>query len=186
MDISLYIKGDAGEVLTSSYLRETGMQVVRNLYLRNGDRLAEIDMLAVSSKGVFVVENKNFTGSVHGRYGDRMWRCRSDFDYFDFYNPIKQNAVHCNLVKCLIDTSYAPFVRSAVIFGEWVSKLSVDNKSLKYVFKIEDFFEFLKSLPDVIELNEVNEIYKYFLRFSDASLISRLNFLRENGKGGAD
>ena len=61
---------------------------------RSGDKI-EIDMIMLCQKGIYVIENKNYSGWI---FGDEILKGKKYF----FYNPIKQNKSHIkNLEKQL-------------------------------------------------------------------------------------
>lgn len=70
--------------------------LLRNVYvpIENSDKTTEIDALYITSKGMFVVESKNFSGWIFGSEGDRYWtQVLKGGKRSPFYNPIKQNVI---------------------------------------------------------------------------------------------
>ena len=74
-----------------------------NCYIpnRSGDKI-EIDMIMLCQKGIYVIENKNYSGWIFGDEKSKNWcEILKGKKYF-FYNPIKQNKSHIkNLEKQL-------------------------------------------------------------------------------------
>ena len=68
---------------------------------RSGDKI-EIDMIMLCQKGIYVIENKNYSGWIFGDEKSKNWcEILKGKKYF-FYNPIKQNKSHIkNLEKQL-------------------------------------------------------------------------------------
>ena len=59
--------GEIGEYVTAHTLQDDlGLKVVRNIYLPVDSKFTEIDMIAISSHGLFVIENKNYKGLIIG------------------------------------------------------------------------------------------------------------------------
>lgn len=168
----MYIMGDVGEVITASALREVGLLVLRNLYLKHKDAYTEIDIVAISCKGVFVVENKNYSGVVHGSVKKRYW------NNGDMYNPVMQNSVHVNAVKGVLKCGC--YIYNVVIFNDKIKKLVCDDSSR--VFTLSGFIEAYKNFDKIVFTDdEVEEIYNKLKVFSDSSLEARLNHLRKGG-----
>lgn len=95
--------------------RETHV-VFNDFMIKDGDHTAQIDHIVVNKKGVFVIETKNYAGSIYGTADQREWTQVLAYGRVKnkFYNPLKQNAVHIYRLKKFIGESVP--VYSAVIF----------------------------------------------------------------------
>ena len=174
---SPYIQGDVGEVVTASELRSRcGMKVLRNIYLPYNGKLTEIDMVAFSKLGVFIIENKNYSGEIIGSLNDKYWKVRySSIHYEKLYNPVFQNIRHKNAVERYLKTNNLrgiPIFRP-VIFSDKV-KLSLRDCE-KSVFTLSDFIDTYNSL-DVCNLDDIliNNLLDYFRPLSNQSYEMRL------------
>lgn len=103
--------GRYGEYLTYRYLREyekEGAKFLFNLYIPKGENgTTEIDVLMISSNGLFIFESKNYSGWIFGSEHQPKWyqtlpqgRGRSHKE--SFYNPIMQNRTHIRHLKALV------------------------------------------------------------------------------------
>lgn len=103
--------GRYGEYLTYRYLRQyekEGAKFLFNLYIPKGESgTTEIDVLMISSNGLFVFESKNYSGWIFGSEHQPKWyqtlpqgRGRSHKE--SFYNPIMQNRTHIKHLKVLV------------------------------------------------------------------------------------
>ena len=77
-------------------------------------RTAQIDHVIVSRYGVFVVETKNYKGSIYGtEYADR-WTQAINGSKYEIPNPIKQNRGHMAVLWRVLpkfaDEQYVPIV----------------------------------------------------------------------------
>lgn len=97
--------------------------VLANLYLPlsgSSQETTEIDLLLIHERGVFCVEVKNFTGRVWGDSQYRNWRLypyhkpKDGAEYYEFYNPILQNATHVSALEDLLEGTS---ITSVVVFG---------------------------------------------------------------------
>lgn len=63
-----------------------------NCYIpnRSGDKI-EIDMIMLCQKGIYVIENKNYSGWIFGDEKSKNWCETLKGKKYFFYNPIKQN-----------------------------------------------------------------------------------------------
>lgn len=121
----MYDKGKFGEYLIYDSLRcfETnGGKFLFNLYLpKANEHTAEIDVILICSKGVFVFESKNFSGWIFGNEAHKNWtqmlpRGRGRNHKERFYNPIMQNAAHIRHLKRLVGESVQ--TKSIIVFSD--------------------------------------------------------------------
>lgn len=96
-------KGRKGEIKVSGILS----LLPRNNYILLNDLLLpineeghtiQIDHVVVSSYGVFVIETKNYSGTIYGTEKKEYWSQYLGHKMCEFRNPILQNNAH---VKCL-------------------------------------------------------------------------------------
>lgn len=94
--------GQAGEHNVSKELKLLKLfgrdgTILRNVYVpTSAGETSEIDVIYVTRKGVFVVESKAYSGWIFGSATDRNWTvCYKDGHKELFYNPVMQNATHC-------------------------------------------------------------------------------------------
>lgn len=121
-----------------------------NIYLGNENtEFTEIDLAAVTKKGVYVFEVKNYRGMIYGSQNDKYWiQYFHKKSKFQFYNPIRQNYAH---VKALEKTtSVEEFKIIPVVAFNNKSKLQKIN-----VFKTMHVYHF----QDALKLVKRNEKY---------------------------
>ena len=96
-------KGNYGEfILFRKVIRLVGKEsVLCNLYLDNKNtEKTEIDVLAVTNKGIYVFEMKNYSGYIYGTEKDLYWtQVLNRWTKNKFYNPLKQNYAHIKAVE---------------------------------------------------------------------------------------
>lgn len=117
--------GKRGECLLYKSLKhfeEDGAHFLFNVYIpQNNERTTEIDAIMIHSSGVYVFENKNYTGQIYGGPNDAMWcqRIRKEdgkgFTKNDFWNPIRQNDLHIRHLKRLFPDAHP--IHSVIVFG---------------------------------------------------------------------
>lgn len=99
------IKGIAGEMVVAgklSVLYRQYFHVFNDVLLEIGNTSCQIDHIVVSIFGIFVIETKNYGGTIFGHENDNKWtQIIADKKYM-FYSPIKQNERHIEVLRrCL-------------------------------------------------------------------------------------
>jgi len=110
-----------------------GGRFLFNILIPKGNgETTEIDVLLISSKGLFVFECKNYSGWIFGNEAQKNWtqtlpkgrgRCHKEH----FYNPIMQNASHIKHLKNLVGKNVP--MRSVIIFSDRCTLKNITIKS---------------------------------------------------------
>ena len=185
------VKGKIGENRISfdlellNFFGNNGLSL-RNLYvpMRNG-KTTEIDLVYITSKGLFVIESKNFAGYIYGNENQKFWTStlyagRGFFgtdkvEKHKFYNPIWQNITHVNSLKNYIGNVN---MFSFVVFGNdcEIKSMSYDPRdvcicqesSLRYNIR-----EVCNQLPDTYGPAEISDIYNRLLPLTNADAATK-------------
>lgn len=100
---TFFNKGNWGEfVLYRRVIKYFPKQFVfTNIYLDNiNTDKTEVDVMAISNKGIYVFEMKNYRGWIYGNEKDREWtQVFNRWSKFRFYNPLRQNYAHSKAVE---------------------------------------------------------------------------------------
>jgi len=141
-------KGNYGEfILYRKVIRIFGKKLVlTNIYLDNVNTdLTEIDVLAVSEKGIYVFEMKNYSGYIYGSEKDKQWtQVFNKWSKYKFYNPLRQNYAHCKAVENYLDVTKEEIIPITVFSNN--SKLSKINIGVSHnVFQYRDAMKFVKN-----------------------------------------
>lgn len=148
-------------------------RILRNLYVpKDNGETVEIDLVVITTKGIFVVESKNYAGYIFGDerntnwvqtlYAGKDYIGRSKVEKHSFYNPIWQNKGHVNNLRKYLKTSY-PFI-SLVVFPDKseLKSVSIDSPDV-YVCNrsrlLTVFTEVWKKHSDALREEEVDEVY---------------------------
>lgn len=148
--IKMYFdKGNYGEfVLYRKVARVFGREsVLTNLYLDNmNTETTEIDVLAVTSKGIYVFEMKNYSGYIFGSEKDKHWtQVLNKWTKNKFYNPLRQNYAHTKAVESYLDID-KNYIIPVIVFSNR-SKLSKINVGLTHnVFQYRKAIKFIKNI----------------------------------------
>ena len=179
--VKSYIVGDCGEIVTANALRGLkGMSVVRNLYIPHEAYETEIDMVAVSEYGVYVVENKNYHAKIEGNIRDKYWLCRYELDCEELlFNPILQNKKHVDAIKTLLGKISAP-IYNVVIFND-LTKLDLKGFN-GWAFTVSDFVKKYETITPVkkkktLSYEQVDDIVETLKEYSDDSFERKCEFV---------
>lgn len=124
------------------------LKVLHNVYLPNNGKTTEIDVLMIHEKGIYVFESKNYSGWIFGNADQLQWtQCLPNEKHY-FYNPIKQNEIHCRALAAYlkIDTSK---LTSYIVFSNRCQLKSVPPDTEHY--KIINRHQMLKLIRDDFE-----------------------------------
>ncbi len=100
-----YIKGWLGENALKLILKElpkSRYKVFNDVIFKTSGASIQIDHIVVSKYAVFVIENKNYKGTIIGSEKPETWTQKIGKSEFEFYNPIKQNQIHINYLQSII------------------------------------------------------------------------------------
>lgn len=110
-------KGVQGEyaIYKTLHNMQTGGHILANLYVPYKGATTEIDVLLVHKTGVYVIESKNYSGKVYGYEDTKNWAQYLGGKKFSFYNPIKQNQTHMNVLAA--NGLPKEHMESLIVFG---------------------------------------------------------------------
>lgn len=145
-------KGAAGEFvvkLVLIFLNKHNYKKLYNITLQDNDKTIQIDHIVISKYGIFVIETKNYSGTIYGNEMASHFYKYNHKKKYEFYNPIKQNYGHIfALQNVLGDYKYV----SAVVFSGYATKLKIESKS--FVGYIGDLQRYIKSFKEEIYTEE--------------------------------
>ena len=160
------IKGFFGEkavALLLATLDKKKYRIINNLIIKAEGESTQIDHVAISNYGIFVIETKNYKGWITGNESGNYWKQKLYKENYNFPNPIKQNKYHMKLLKSTLklfsEVPYHPIVSFAseadirvetnedVVYEEFLLrtirnyKTEVISDDLK-----DDMFNYLKTI----------------------------------------
>ena len=170
--------GEYGEKLTEKELRWTisfddNGKILKNLYIPCSEKeTREVDLLCITSKGLLVVESKNYSGFIFGNeknknwvttlYAGKDWLGKKETEKHHFYNPIWQNNGHIKALKQYLKKDIQMI--SIVVFSERceLKNIVVSSKDV-FVCKRDELPEITQEIwdtyPDVLEKEQIDDIY---------------------------
>lgn len=149
---------NSGEILIreilENYCQQKDAHILNCITLRleNGST-TQIDHILVSSKGIFVIETKHYTGWIFGNPKSKFWTQVIFENKYSFQNPIFQNYKHVKQVQRVFEFLDPKLIHNIVVFtGDSTFKTAkIDN-----VCAVEELISTIEKHPDgVLSLNRI-------------------------------
>lgn len=168
-------KGEKGENVVAEILGDTvkGEQYVINdlLFKNESGQSCQIDHIFVNRSGIWVIETKNYAGSIYGQENHREWAQVLAYgnQVNKFYNPIKQNATHIyHLSKYLKAKN---IFRNIVVF---LSRADISNIISDNVYSIDELQSIKDQVTDItLSVEKMEYYYKRLLDLKNNPTISK-------------
>jgi hypothetical protein len=127
--------------------------LLNNVTIPFRDGTTQIDHVLVSTKGIFVIETKNYSGWIFGDEKSKQWMQTLYRVKSRFQNPIRQNYLHVKVIEHLLDFLPKGQIYSVVVFtGSGQFKTPIP-KGVVYLDQLADF---LRNFQDeIISANRV-------------------------------
>lgn len=108
-------------------------QIFNDLYLPrpDGKGSTQIDHVVLSPFGIFVIETKNFNGWIVGREHDSHWTQQLYHQKFAFQNPLRQNFLHVETLRTLLDLPREAFHSIVFLVGNCEMKTVLPPNVMK-------------------------------------------------------
>ncbi len=146
-------------------------KIIRNAYIPKKDgTYSEIDLIAITSGGIFVIESKNITGTIKGTWDKKeLIIAHPSGESYSLLNPIVQNTNHYYSLKNLLDLSN-DYYKNIVVFG---NKTYIESfKGVPYyaqVCKIDHIANAMKRITNRFRVSlkdyQIYDIYEHLLPF---------------------
>ena len=127
-------KGEAGEWVVSHYLGKLDKSkyfTINDITLKLNGMTTQIDHIVVSCYGIFVIETKNWKGTVYGnRWGKEFYQYLGGKKY-KHQNPIRQNSGHIRFLREVLSSYHNLTFISIVAFGGYSKRKINGDTSIK-------------------------------------------------------
>ncbi|MEG2916082.1 MAG: nuclease-related domain-containing protein [Oscillospiraceae bacterium] len=149
-------KGKTGEYKTITKIFELPIEkkILVNVYLPKANDISkttEIDIIAITNRAIYVIENKNYSGKIYGTDTQFYWYYYLGGKKYKVYNPIMQNETHIKALKKII--SNEDLIYSIVCFN---SNMNIDKINTSSVIVCNE-----NNIKNTIMNIESNLPYKY-------------------------
>lgn len=152
------VKGYIGEYKVSSVLNRLNKKkyfIFNDVKLPINGSTSQIDHVVVSKFGVFVIETKNYKGTIKGSEESKEWVQVLHDDKRSFYNPILQNKGHIYALQYLFKGFDLPYY-SIIVFTD---KAELKTKTSTAVIYPNQLIRLIKQYKtEKIEVDVVNHV----------------------------
>lgn len=158
-NFSSQLKGDIGEMTVDcllSQLNNTRYFHLNNvlLPLKNGGT-TQIDHMILSPYGIFVIETKNYQGFIFGDENQDYWTQKTYSGTYRFFNPIKQNKIHINVLANLLKLDYKCFHCMILFVGDCKIKTKLPEYVMNCNFFTNNVKLYIESKNNIIISKEL-------------------------------
>ncbi|MBP1888665.1 hypothetical protein J2Z53_000244 [Clostridium moniliforme] len=165
------IKGDLGEKRTKKVLLSLqGYKVLDDILLESKNGTTQIDHICIGPKGVFVIEDKNYSGWIFGDENSKYWTQTIYKEKNRFFNPIRQNYGHIKATENVIKNVIDVVPTSIIVFSD-----SCEFKRVNTVTEVlhrADLKRYLMRYNSEYNLSE-DEVNKIYDALNNANITDR-------------
>lgn len=158
------IKGLEGEQRVNNILKELKLVYFHDSLLKQGSVSSQFDHIVVfPNKTIIVIETKNKDGIISGSSNDEKWSQTLGRNRYEFYNPMKQNEGHINMLYKKMNQYrlYGYRVLSLVVFTSERSNLKDVPSG---VIHLDDLSSVLKPLIKKTLFNRSRKFTRMLLK----------------------
>lgn len=158
-------KGIFGESLTERLIDEylgVYKRIIRDCNIEIGGKSTQIDNILITTKGIYVIENKNFNGLLVVNENNEWIQCLGDNKYYLTYNPYYQNKYHIEFLikKIGLESKY---FNSLIVLGYNVKKNIKINYEDCVVLNIQELIQYIiddfLNKEDILTHEQIDNIY---------------------------
>lgn len=156
-------KGKSGEKLVAERLDiiDGYKYILNNIMFNDNGKSRQIDHIAITEYGIYIIETKNYAGDIYGRENSNEWQQYLNRKCFKFKNPIHQNYGHTEVVKKQLEG----FIDTTVIYSIIVfirrCKLHTDTKTP--IIYEDQLASFIRNRAKILNKEQINQIYQILL-----------------------
>ena len=142
-------KGKRGEETVASMLEKLkeqyGGYIINDVILPTRNSTTQIDHIYFSTKGIFVIETKNYSGRIYGNENQTYWTQVLAYGETKnkLYNPVKQNDSHVGVLLKTLRTDID--VISMVIFVQGNTRF-IKSRDVFTLFEARNYILGCKSI----------------------------------------
>lgn len=130
------VKGWVGETSMNLRLKlflPDEYHVINDIILPTESGTTQIDHIVLSPYGIFVIENKNYTGVIYGHDKSQEWTQTFYRNKYKFMNPIHQNYAHVKAIESrLCNYPNVPVIPIIAFSNDCILKVRVNHHVVHY------------------------------------------------------
>ncbi len=139
-----------------------------NPYLPTKYGTTEIDVILISTSGIFVFECKNYSGSIYAKKDARQWLYYLGKQKHSFYSPVLQNKGHIRALMEMLDLPEEMFLSLIAFAGENTLKVEYDRTRTLVAHTADILYAVknrIKKGEQLLTEEQVVEIYEKLLPY---------------------
>jgi len=164
-------KGKSGEKLVAERLDIISgyKHIMNDVIFDDNGQSRQVDHIAITEYGVYVIETKNYTGNIYGKETSNEWKQYINKQCFKFKNPIHQNYGHLQIVKQHIE-QITKEIYPIVTFIRRCN-LKVDTSS-PVVYE-DQLSTYIMGRSKVLNIEQIDNIYEILSKWRKSCIASR-------------
>lgn len=171
-----FSKGKMGEKVVADILEQIpgNKKIINNIMINDNGKSRQIDHIFINNKGVFVIETKNYSGSIYGKETSNEWTQFLNNEKYNFTNPIFQNYAHKQIVSKIIDDNRN--VISVIVFTRRCNlKVKTFRNTVIYTTELKSF---ILNQENRLNDKQVDEYYNKIMesRITDEEVLKNHNY----------
>lgn len=128
--------------------------LLNNLTLPEGGGTTQVDHVLVSTRGVFVIETKDYSGWIFASERSAKWTQVIYKTKNSFQNPLHQNYKHTKVIQNILDFLPQDVIHSVVVF---TGSAEFKTEKPDSVFEPEELLDYIESQPsEALSQNRVS------------------------------
>lgn len=134
-------------------------KIINNIMINDNGKSRQIDHIAITEYGVFVIETKNCAGSIYGKETSSEWKKYINHKCYIMKNPIHQNYGHLQIVKKTLD-EITQEVYQIIVF---TSRSVLHIESKVPVLQEKQLCRYINTKNKIFSQEQINLINKVIL-----------------------
>lgn len=168
-------------------------KTLTNVYIpKSSGGTSEIDVIYITKKGLFIVENKNYAGYIFGSesnrnwtvtlYAGKSWYGGKKVNKYHFYNPIWQNNTHIKYLRKYLNDDIKMF--SLITFSNRgdLKDITVNSPDV-YVCNHSELANILRGIrentPDILLDEQIDNIYNKLLPLTNLNTAAKQQHIND-------
>ena len=174
-------KGKKGEKRAATLLKKHTMhgdKLINDVILYDEETKSsvQIDHILFSTRGIYVIETKNYSGKIYGTDKQSIWTHVYDENKpaMQFYSPVKQNVIHISAIKKILHNPLTT-IYNIVIFTSG----DISGVECRYVYTPVTLNNFFKTHTEV-KLSPVarDKMYEEIIEYAKKNQISKRQHIK--------
>lgn len=190
------VKGAFGEVrvdLTLGRFTKDSCFTVRDLLLVRDGKTTQIDNILFTTKKVYVIESKNYSGWIYGSETGKSWT--QTFNFYgkitrtSFYNPLTQNYGHIKYLSKFLDLPLTYFVNVVVFSDQAELKNIKTEKTYNHVINQKNLEPLIKETEEkndeVFDWEDIERMKAVVISLDQSGIIANIQhkkYVKNNNK----